>query len=308
MEIRTRVGAALRWVCLPQGILAIIVVLAMCHALAFSIVVDDSFISFRYAENLAAGLGLTFNEGEYVEGYTNFLWVLVLAACDCLGLSTLKTSVPLGIACYLATIIVVYRASCRLGLPRYSALVAPLVLACSVGAARWSSSGMETALFGLLITMAVLRFITEEREDSRAPISGVLFGLACMTRPEAAAVLALSMLASAGKLRQRFRWLAITSVVFAGIVIPHTLFRLYYYGYPLPNTFYAKVDVDAKSWKAGFDYFFGFAVPALLPTTVFLAGLAKLHKAHICPMAVLATSLAGTTVYILSVGGDFYDH
>ncbi|MCY3959730.1 MAG: hypothetical protein OXG65_15775, partial [Chloroflexi bacterium] len=39
---------------------------------------DDAFISFRYVRNLLEGHGLVFNPGEYVEGYTNFLWVLEL--------------------------------------------------------------------------------------------------------------------------------------------------------------------------------------------------------------------------------------
>ncbi len=41
---------------------------------------DDAFISFRYVRNLIEGHGLVFNPGERVEGYTNFLWVLELAA------------------------------------------------------------------------------------------------------------------------------------------------------------------------------------------------------------------------------------
>ena len=41
---------------------------------------DDAFISFRYVHNLLEGHGLVFNPGERVEGYSNFLWVLELAA------------------------------------------------------------------------------------------------------------------------------------------------------------------------------------------------------------------------------------
>lgn len=40
---------------------------------------DDAYISYRYAENLARGQGLVFNRGERVEGYSNFLYVLVMA-------------------------------------------------------------------------------------------------------------------------------------------------------------------------------------------------------------------------------------
>ena len=42
-------------------------------------VCDDAFISFCYAENLTHGLGLVYNAGERVEGYTNFLWTLWVA-------------------------------------------------------------------------------------------------------------------------------------------------------------------------------------------------------------------------------------
>ena len=46
---------------------------------------DDAFITFRYARNVAAGLGAVFNPGEAVEGYTSFLWMLICSAFFALG-------------------------------------------------------------------------------------------------------------------------------------------------------------------------------------------------------------------------------
>ncbi|NUQ49193.1 MAG: hypothetical protein HUU27_04645, partial [Phycisphaerae bacterium] len=40
---------------------------------------DDAFITFRYSRNLADGLGPYFNAGERVEGYTNFLLMVLMA-------------------------------------------------------------------------------------------------------------------------------------------------------------------------------------------------------------------------------------
>jgi arabinofuranosyltransferase len=40
---------------------------------------DDAMISMRYAHNLADGIGLVWNPGERVEGYTNFLWTMYMA-------------------------------------------------------------------------------------------------------------------------------------------------------------------------------------------------------------------------------------
>ena len=54
--------------------------LAFWHARVYQFLTDDAYISFRYADNFARGDGLVFNPGgERVEGYTNFLWVLLLA-------------------------------------------------------------------------------------------------------------------------------------------------------------------------------------------------------------------------------------
>ncbi|MGB5138377.1 MAG: hypothetical protein WBP29_07570, partial [Candidatus Zixiibacteriota bacterium] len=65
----------------------------------FELTQDDAYISFRYAENLINGDGLVFNIGERVEGYTNFLWVILLAlAKGLLGVDYLATSRVLGVA------------------------------------------------------------------------------------------------------------------------------------------------------------------------------------------------------------------
>lgn len=48
-------------------------------ALSEASIVDDAFISCRYARNLAEGHGLVYNVGERVEGYTNFLWTVLVA-------------------------------------------------------------------------------------------------------------------------------------------------------------------------------------------------------------------------------------
>ena len=51
-------------------------------------IVDDAYISFRYAKNFAEGQGLVYNPGEApVEGYTNLLWTLLLSLPARMGIS-----------------------------------------------------------------------------------------------------------------------------------------------------------------------------------------------------------------------------
>src|SRR4051794_18934740 len=74
------------------------------HALLFDFVNDDAYISFRYARNLVEHGQLVFNPGERVEGFTNFLWTLLLAGGIKLGLSPVLTSRFLGIAFGVGTL------------------------------------------------------------------------------------------------------------------------------------------------------------------------------------------------------------
>ena len=60
------------------------------HVIYLSCVAEDAFIAFSFAKNLASGHGLVWNPGEPpVEGYTDFLWVLLSAAAIRLGLSVI---------------------------------------------------------------------------------------------------------------------------------------------------------------------------------------------------------------------------
>ena len=63
---------------------ALLVLANMARVRSFTI--DDSFISYRYARNLARGLGLVYNAGERIEGYTNFLFTVLLAGGIKLGI------------------------------------------------------------------------------------------------------------------------------------------------------------------------------------------------------------------------------
>ncbi|MBE7560362.1 hypothetical protein HS125_16035 [bacterium] len=127
---------------LDWAVLAVAGVSALvCMSRLFGFLVDDAFISFRYAENLAAGRGLVFNPGERVEGYSNLLWVLILAGANRLGLPTIATAQGLGcVAAFLALMLTFFLRR------RSPAHFAALLLAASLPWALWAVSGMETLL------------------------------------------------------------------------------------------------------------------------------------------------------------------
>ena len=83
-----------------RWVLALIVIGGIIGAWHLRWVCDDAFISYRYAENLAGGYGLVFNHGEKVEGYTNFLWTLVLSIASSSGFPLPQSSMILGLSCW----------------------------------------------------------------------------------------------------------------------------------------------------------------------------------------------------------------
>ena len=149
---------------LPLPVLAALglsLALLLAHAVHYTFLTDDAFISFRYARNFAHGHGLVFNPGfERVEGYSNFLWVIVLGACDALGLAPESAATPLSLVStvLLWLVVVAFAARRRTGRNTdWTLLVPAFALAVTRSFAVWSTSGLETRLFELLLVAGLLR-------------------------------------------------------------------------------------------------------------------------------------------------------
>jgi hypothetical protein len=169
------------------------------HVSVYAFVTDDAFIAFRYARNLAEGLGPVFNPGERVEGYSSPLHVLLLAAGFRAGIDPERAARAISLAATLGlwALVVWFAArSRRAGEARWPVLVAPGGLALTRSVAVWSTGGLETRLFELLVISAVLRLIVELEVTPRRRIAGWLFALAALTRPDGALIGAATLVAS----------------------------------------------------------------------------------------------------------------
>ena len=73
--------------------------LLAAHAWSYRhFMVDDAFISLRYADRFVRGLGLTWHDGEVVEGYSNLLWILCCSLLGKLGMNLVVAARVLGFA------------------------------------------------------------------------------------------------------------------------------------------------------------------------------------------------------------------
>jgi hypothetical protein len=205
--------------------------------------IDDAFITFRYVRQFVAGNGLVYNIGERVEGYSNFLWVMLLALPHALGAELITTARVLSTALSIGSLLLTYHLARSAPYP----ILAPIMLAAAGPFGAWAMGGLETSLFAFLVIASVAAFIYEE-ERGRGAISGVLFSLLALARPEGVLFFALAIgfrawrlfSSSTGrvvKIESR-DWARLAG--FIALFVPHFLWRLSYYGYPLPNTVYAK--------------------------------------------------------------------
>src|SRR5205085_5178561 len=125
---------------------------------------DDAYISFRYSRNLSHGFGLVFNPGfEAVEGYSNFLWTVVLALFDRLGMAADRVANPLLLAATVALwgMVVWFAARRTAPASAWLVVVPATMLAATRSIAVWSTSGLETRLFEALLVGAALRLVIE---------------------------------------------------------------------------------------------------------------------------------------------------
>ena len=293
----------------PRLLLGALCALTLAHMLQYGACVqDDAFISFRYAANLLDGHGLVYNPGERVEGYTNFLWTLLLAGAMGLGANPVIASVVGGMASAVALAWGGARLAEETLELRWPGLLVAAFVALDAGVTLEGMQGLETVFYAALLTWALVCTGRELANPQRPPVSALLLGLAALTRPEGAALFAglgLGRVLLAGRLERRLIWGAGLFVLFVG---GHLAFRLGYYGQPVPNTFHAKVGAEAAQAVRGGIYLLSFAKAHLVLSSLGIAGAAwVLGRWRTAPamLRVIAILTLTYLLYVGVVGGDF---
>jgi hypothetical protein len=246
-------------------ILVIFAAMVLVHLLLareYFFLTDDAFISFRYLANWLSGDGLVFNPGERVEGYTNFLWIVILALPSMIGIE-LETAAPgLGIISSVVLVVAVFlcgRISREEKQISWSWLIAPLFLVLMRTFNIWATGGLETRFFSMLVFVgALFAFKAIERPHGFYwVVAGAVFAVAELTRPEGLLFFAVAAaLVSLGRIAVKKPFITKNDLlglgVFFLIVGSHYSGRYLYYSLWFPNTFYAKV--GGSRFDLGFLY------------------------------------------------------
>ena len=283
---------------------------------------DDAFISFRYTRNLLEGHGLVFNPGEYVEGYTNFLWILELAAIwGIFGIRPEHAAPWLSVAYTVGTIAAMLWWVVRLPSLRNRWLVGwmALGLLCSSATfAVWTSGGgLETRQFTFFVVTAVVCLSVNRSRRWGLLAASLSLAAAALTRPEGLMLAACCfgwfavqrMATGQRNLFKLAREMIPLVVPFVLLVSAHFLFRYAYYGEWLPNTYYAK---HVRAWyESGFRYLWAAALETGLYLLLPLAYLAlrtrwRMNRDGTYALALLC--VVTHMAYLLPIGGDHFEY
>jgi arabinofuranosyltransferase len=194
---------------------------------------DDAFVALRYAERLLAGKGLTWNDGERVEGFSSPAWLAQIVVLTRLRIPAALATQLLGLGYAFATLALWWRARAEpAGL---------LALATVPGFAMWTWGGLETvaAFFWILAAVALLfRLGNGPFAPGRTMLLCLSLAAVALHRPEGI-VVGLSLLGAAWPLRRRPDVLIAAAALVLAFAC-YQVFRLLYFGDWLANAARAK--------------------------------------------------------------------
>lgn len=273
------------------------------HSQWYGFVSDDSFITLRYAKNIANGHGIVYNIGERVEGCTSLLWTFFTALFAIVTDNLLPVSRLFGLLAGIAIILisVMLLSSLSQKPPSLIALAGvAFSLACNGSFACWAPSGMETSLFSLLIISTILCYIRKQWI-----LCLVLTICAIWTRPEGIIIgfILIAWTTAEGIRSHDLKTVSLLAIPILVGAAALFLFRYLYFGDWLPNTYYAKTGGGIHQVLRGVSYFSSYAVDhegylaMILPVLYFcIRGDAQ--------QRLVATSAALLWLAVIWEGGD----
>jgi arabinofuranosyltransferase len=226
--------------------------------------VDDSYIFFRYAENVSNGNGFVFNAGEPAgEGFTSWAWLLLLSLFHYVGLEIVLSSKIVGIlfhvmgagVLYLLAGVLMGKDGNRPNAGKLAGLILSGAFLLNYRLVAHSVSGMETSLYIfiviLLAYLTTLALKAPQQDEKWWLILSLTTTAAFLVRPEGIAAGGISLLVLAVR-RRAFIFKPRTWLYgVVGLVIPVALLvglKMIIFGYPLPHSYYHKRIVIASEY------------------------------------------------------------
>ncbi len=269
---------------------------------------DDAAITLRTVLNFIHGYGPTFNLDERVQAYTHPLWFLLISALSVLMGNVFYATFFLSITISLLVYWLLIR---RVASVWWMGLLAASLLMLSKAYVDYSTSGLENPLSHLMLTLLVLSGVqaVQNPASRHAILTMTLCASLYLVRPDLILVglplyvLLLWKTFQTQTLSKTFRLVILTGIP----VILWTLFSLFYYGFPFPNTAYAKLGAGIPLLERviqGASYLFeSLTKDPITLTTIIIGTTIGLFNQGIAKALAIGNILY--LIYIISIGGDF---
>ena len=277
---------------------------------------DDAFISFRYAENFVHGNGLVWNNGEYVEGYTNFLWTILLSGFIAVGGNPAIWSEILGILFFAASLLYMYKLNTLIFQSKNIGFLLMILLGLNHTFNAFATGGLETqmqATFLLIIAYVCTQCILLKTWTVKRLLTlSFLSAAAILTRLDSSIVCTVMLTTMLGLfLRNKpaqgniINFVLALAVPFMVIISTWFIWKLFYYGNILPNTYYAKVE-SPTSVKQGLYYIYAFHLRhfLILFPFIILIRIKALFTVANFYLVTLFLSITSWLSYVVYLGGD----
>ena len=275
---------------------------------------DDAMVSMRYAENLAQGHGLSWNaDGEPVEGYTNFLWVIYMSLFHLLPIAKSKISLFVqisGALFLLANLIFVKKVSEQIigGNPFYS-LSAVLLTAFYLPLNNWSLQGMEVGLLVLIVSASIWLALKGLESGDFSVWPYALLGVGILVRPDMALIYLIVWLGLIlGNRTQRSKNVLVGLAIFFLLLLGQTAFRFWYYHDALPNTYYLKMTGYPLLLRMARGALVTWQFVSRMNVALFLLPFAILFFRRDKFVLMLLAAFWGQMAYSIYVGGDAWEY
>lgn len=274
-------------------------------------VAEDAYINFRSIEQLFAGNGPVWNAHERVQVYTSPLWYGLLAFSRVFSSNLYVNSLILSALCYLALLFYVIRSGIR---PVTLAVLLMLQLS-SLAFFDFTSSGLETILQLMLLTFLVVNTfeqspLTPNRAKLRRRLLLLMGVMLCVRHDTLPLILTISTAVFIAGIRLDGWRYTLKSAIWAALpLLAFTVFSVIYYGFPFPNTAYAKLNTGipgTELTQQGLMYLQENWLhdPITLTISVSFIVFACLPKQSFT-VRLLALGVLLQLLYIIKVGGDF---
>ena len=289
---------------LPKAVAILITLVFLAVLIRTAWISDDAAITLRTVLNVTHGFGLTFNIQERVATFTHPLWLGLLTVAYLFAGNAYAGTLALSIVTSIAAF---WLAVTRAVSPA-QAIAAAAALLFSRAFVDFSTSGLENPLSYLLLAAFVGLFPSQRISGARW-LTGLWTraSLLYLTRPDDV-IFVLPLLASASW-RVRSAGTVLRAVLIGTLpAVAWTVFAFIYYGFPFPNTAYAKIatGIDSGELRAqGLLYLVDSLErdPLTLTVVGFAVALSILQGR--ADARALAAGLVLYLLYVVSIGGDF---